>query len=121
WDSGRVAGSQTTQVVYRGKPLASGERCVWKVRGWDRDERPTGYSAPASWEMGLLRPEEWKAGWIGLPASQDPGPCPYLRKQFTLRKPLRRARIYATALGVYELYLNGQRVGRDILDPGWTD
>jgi alpha-L-rhamnosidase len=71
--------------------------------------------------MGLLRPEEWQAQWIGLPGLPDPGPCPFLRKEFTLRKPLRRARLYAAALGVYELSLNGERVGHDILAPGWTD
>jgi alpha-L-rhamnosidase len=283
WDSGPVGSNQTTQVVYQGRPLVSGQRCFWKVRCWDRVGRPSAYSNMATWEMGLLRPSDWQAEWIGLPARPEtltlqglqwvwfpegnpvvsapkgtryfrrrldlpadrtptrarfavaadddfvlyangreagrgsgwaqayladvalrPGanllalavtnqmgpagllgrlqveyasgppltldidsrwkvsdqeragwrrldfddkawatareiaplgaapwgqvgvsggaaPCPYLRRSFTLAKPVRRARIYATALGVYQLRLNGRAVSRDILAPGWTD
>jgi alpha-L-rhamnosidase len=66
WDSGRIETNQTTQVVYAGKPLVSRMRCHWKVRLWDADAQPTPYSQPALWTMGLLKPEEIKAKWIGL-------------------------------------------------------
>jgi alpha-L-rhamnosidase len=285
WDSGKVSSERSAGVVYQGKALASGTRCFWKVRVWDAEGRPSAYSRPASWEMGLLQAADWQAKWIGLPvAGADvrlvgtpwvwypegnptasapagtryfrrvlslsdeqkvtraqflvavdnefvlyvngkeagrgggwqgahrmdvapllkkgdnvlaiaatnadgpagllghlkvelergapleldvdrmwktfnreqegwkgasfndgdwPGareiaklgdmpwgavstgggaaPSPYLRKEFALEGPVRRARLYATALGVYQLWLNGSRVSQDILSPGWTD
>ncbi len=68
WDSGRVASDQSTQVVYAGKPLASRMQCHWKVRLWDADGHSTAYSKPAMWSMGLLKPEDVQAQWIGTDA-----------------------------------------------------
>lgn len=65
WDSGKVASDDTTQIVYGGRPLASGERVWWKVRSWDREGNPSAFSSAAYWETGLLRHEDWKAQWIG--------------------------------------------------------
>jgi alpha-L-rhamnosidase len=284
WDSGKVPSDQSAHVVYAGKEPGSRQRCYWKVRVWDKDGRPSAYSRPADWEMGLLRSEDWQAKWIAFTPGQerqpvvagsfwiwhaaDPdnppseerffrrqvtvpegskvkharfylaaddqftlfvngkeagknsgweqvraveikehlrpgsnvlaiaagngigpagvighleielesgppitlstdrgwktsskaqpgwqnagfndggwtpakeiakfgggvwgtlqlsgnmGPCPHLRKGFTLSRPVRQARLYATALGVYECRLNGERVGQDIFAPGWTD
>ncbi|MBI4603528.1 MAG: glycoside hydrolase family 78 protein [Planctomycetes bacterium] len=130
WDSGKVASDETTGVAYAGKPLASGQLCRWKVMVWDRDGRPSAWSAPALWSMGLLRAEDWKAAWIGFDrplaekvsvASLRLPPPRYLRKGFSLTKPVRRATAYASALGLYELRLNGRRVGNDWFTPGWTD
>jgi len=75
----------------------------------------------ASW-----RPADWQAEWIGAKVTLDQAtgpylPLPYLRKQFQAQKPVVRATVYATAAGLYELYLNGQRVGRDYFTPGWTE
>mgnify|MGYP002353546035 FL=1 len=64
WNSGKVASAQSVLVPYAGKPLSSLQRCHWKVRVWDREGRPTEWSAPAMWSMGLLRPEDWQAKWI---------------------------------------------------------
>jgi alpha-L-rhamnosidase len=64
WDSGRVAGDETTAIVYRGKPLSSYQRCYWKVKAWDVAQAATAWSQPALWSMGL-KPSEWKAEWIG--------------------------------------------------------
>jgi alpha-L-rhamnosidase len=66
WDSGRVASDQSTQIVYAGKPLQSRMRCHWKVRLWDANGNATPYSTSALWTMGLLKPEDVKAKWIGL-------------------------------------------------------
>lgn len=65
WDSGKVTGDATTVVVYGGKPLTSHQRIYWKVRVWDRDGKPSEWSAAARWSMGLLEPGDWKAEWIG--------------------------------------------------------
>jgi alpha-L-rhamnosidase len=130
WDSGRVPSGSGVHVSYAGRPLRSGERAYWAVRVWDRDGRASGYSAPASWEMGLLRPEDWQAAWIGLrrpvPTTDaefyGERPAPLLRKAFVAPdRAVRRARAYVTGLGYYELHLNGAKVGDHVLDPGWTD
>jgi alpha-L-rhamnosidase len=66
WDSGRVDSDQSTHIVYAGQPLRSRVRCHWKVRVWDAFDRPTPWSKPALWTIGLLKPEDVKAKWIGL-------------------------------------------------------
>lgn len=65
WDSGKVQSSETAQVAYAGRPLASRAVCHWKVRVWDRDDCASEWSAPALWEMGLLQAQDWNAQWIG--------------------------------------------------------
>ncbi|HET6897346.1 MAG TPA: glycoside hydrolase family 78 protein, partial [Vicinamibacteria bacterium] len=98
-------------------------RYFWQVRVWDGAGRASAWSAPAWWEMGLLEPGDWKASWIEPGLADDtskPGPVPMLRREFQLRGSIARARAYVTAHGLYELYLNGQRVGDQLLTPGWT-
>ena len=75
WDSGKVAGDQSIQVEYAGKPLASRTDCHWKVRVWDKDGKASDWSQPALWRMGLLNPEDWQAKWIkpGVDAKQTVG------------------------------------------------
>jgi alpha-L-rhamnosidase len=65
WDSGKVSGSESNQIVYRGKPLASGAQAFWRVQVWDRAGEASEWSAPAHWTMGLLATSDWKAKWIG--------------------------------------------------------
>ncbi|MCX6878132.1 MAG: family 78 glycoside hydrolase catalytic domain [Verrucomicrobia bacterium] len=64
WDSGKVASDQSQNVEYGGKPLASGQRYDWKVRVWDQDGKASEWSKPATWTMGMLKPEDWTARWI---------------------------------------------------------
>ncbi|MFO1531781.1 MAG: hypothetical protein U1F77_19105 [Kiritimatiellia bacterium] len=66
WDSGKVGSSAQNQIAYAGKPLAANAECFWKVQVWDRAGAASGWSATARWSMGLLKPEDWKAAWIGL-------------------------------------------------------
>lgn len=70
WDSGMVASDQSIQIAYTGKPLRSHMQCFWKVRVWDKDGKPSGWSKTACWTMGLTQPNEWKAKWIGYDASR---------------------------------------------------
>jgi alpha-L-rhamnosidase len=65
WDSGRVPSADSTQVVYRGKALGSGVQAFWKVQVWDQDGKPSEWSAPAMWSMGLLHASDWGGHWIG--------------------------------------------------------
>jgi alpha-L-rhamnosidase len=130
WDSGKVTGDQTVNVVYAGKPLSSRQPCFWKIRVWDRDGNASRWSRPACWTMGLLRPDDWQADYISFHDTSPVftnrqslflPPARQYRKEFRAAKPVKRATIYATALGVYELYLNGRRVGDAYFAPGWTD
>ena len=71
WDSGRVDSDATIQIPYRGKPLESGRQVFWKVRVWDAQGNISGWSAPATWTMGLLRPSDWTAQWIAAPSADS--------------------------------------------------
>src|SRR5579884_666519 len=70
WDTGKVESDQSIHIVYAGKSLASRARAFWKVRIWDQDGKVSGWSAPASWAMGLLNAGEWQAKWIGREEKQ---------------------------------------------------
>lgn len=117
WDSGKVSSDESSQIIYSGQPLVSRERCFWKVRTWDRDDKAADWSPDALWTMGLLQPGDWRAKWIAA----KPSPVPYLRKSFELKSPVQRAVLYVTALGLYEVRINGRRVGDHLLAPDWTD
>jgi len=123
WDSGRVRSDATTEIAYRGHTLASRQRAWWRVEVWDEEGRRS-ESAPAFWEAGLLSRQEWRGAWIGAALSGGPetgAHSPYLRTIFNVGKKVASARLYATALGLYEFHLNGQRVGHDVFTPGWTE
>ncbi len=64
WDSGRKESDQTIQVEYAGKPLTTRMQCFWKVRAWNKDGKPSSWSKPASWTMGLFDSRDWGAKWI---------------------------------------------------------
>ena len=123
WDSGKVSSDQNAHISYSGPRLLSRQRYYWKVRTWDGQDASSAFSASAFWEMGLLKSSDWIAQWIGG-TDDDPSqscPCPYLRKGFAIQGTITRARAYVSALGLYELSINGHRVGQDYFTPGWTD
>ncbi len=124
WDSGRVASSRTAQIAYTGSPLASRQRVFWKVQSFDAADEPTAWSEPARFEMGLLERADWSAVWIATPLRGTPltsAVVPLLRREFRIDAPIESARLYASALGLYRIELNGARVGDAELAPGWTD
>ncbi|HEX8323892.1 MAG TPA: family 78 glycoside hydrolase catalytic domain [Tepidisphaeraceae bacterium] len=123
WDSGRVATDHLAPMAYAGKPLVSGQRCFWTVRVWD-NVSPGPIDAVAShWTMGLRQPEDWApATWIsaGTEAAKSADSI-LLRRGFSTKAGLARAVVFVSGLGQYELSINGQKVGDDLLSPGWTD
>jgi len=130
WNSGRIESDETLDIRYSGHPLISKQLVYWCVIAWMSDGTVV-RSEATRFGMGLLREIDWKGGFIGHNPS-DPemelrleplagAPSPYLRRRFTLMRPIKCARLFATAFGVYEAYINGTRVGDQRMTPGWTD
>ena len=149
WNSGKVNSQQSFNIAYKGQPLKSRQDCWWKVRVWDSKGNPSSWSETAFFSTGLSE-EEWKAQWIGAPwqgedpipdnlrpltasrakpgqkiteinGLETPPPAPMLRKEFKATRDVASAKAYVTGLGYFELWLNGQKVGDDVLVPNQTN
>lgn len=129
WNSDIVTSNQTTFVAYQGKPLASRQKVYWQVRYWNQDGQVSSWSEAAHFELGLLSNQDWQAQWIeinstrpiGLNKFKTPIHIPqHLRREFSADKVISHARLYITAKGIFEAFINGQRVGNDVLTPGYT-
>jgi alpha-L-rhamnosidase len=116
WDSGKMNSDNSIAVVYGGVALASGDHCYWKVRVWDQDDRVSSWSEPGEWQVGLLEASDWHARWISA-APDDRAAAPLFRRNFSLPGKIKRATAYIFGLGWYELYLNGSKVGDQVLAP----
>ena len=134
WDTGKIFSDQSTQVGYAGAELESQTQCFWKVRVWDQDGKPSAWSPPARWSMGLLHPEDWNAKWIGLrgveetnylagtdwiwfpeghPEQAAPVGTNYFRRTFILpaARPIRKARLLIASDNRFNPRLNGHDIG----------
>jgi alpha-L-rhamnosidase len=123
WDSGWVDSDRSVLVPYAGPPLASSQRVEWRVQvRTDRGESPV--SEPCWFETGLLWTDDWRASWVepGTMPDGEKGyrPAALLRFEFDVDRPVVAARLHATAQGLYEAYLNAERVGDAELTPGYT-
>ena len=116
WDSGKVESDNSTDVVYGGAAPASGEQCYWQVRVWDEFDRASPWSEPGHWQIGLLEASDWHARWISA-APNEKAAAPLFRRDFSLSGRIKRATAYIYGLGWYELYLNGTKVGDQVLAP----
>jgi len=137
WDSGKVASDQSIHMEYVGKPLESRMVCHWKVCVWDKDGKSSAWSQPALWTMGLLKPDDWQAKWIGLdqaqgsmstqlgaaqwiwfpegqPAAGAPVGIRYFRRTVSLPtgRKIVKASAAMTADNAFELYVNGRKADR---------
>lgn len=129
WDSGKQAATRSPSAAYDGKALAAGKRYHWKVRCWDRAGQASTWSEPALLEIAPMSPADWQgARWIDdgrdNPLKDEdfyrPDPAPLLRQEFTLAKPVGRARLHVAGLGYVRTSLNGERLADEVLDPPWT-
>lgn len=129
WDTLKVDSDQSTWIDYAGKALGSRQKVYWQAMYWDQDGAASEWSPAAHLELGLLENSDWQARWIGLPrdATQQASPRgyhfhrpQYLRREFSVDEPVLQARLYITAKGVFAAEINGQRVGNDVMTPGWT-
>ncbi|MDX9973889.1 MAG: alpha-L-rhamnosidase N-terminal domain-containing protein, partial [FCB group bacterium] len=140
WDSGKIDSDQSIHVAYAGAALGSFAQCWWKAQAWDKDGNASAWSEPATWTMGVLRPEDWQGKWImRMPAGASKEfdmtptnkevhrteptwtePAPLFRKAFEVTKPVSKAMLYVCGLGFNEVRLNGEKVGDRVLEPSLT-
>jgi alpha-L-rhamnosidase len=118
WDSKRIE-SDRMLITYGGRKLQPFTRYFWSLQTWDKDAVP---SEPviSSFETGMLGMENWKGNWISDGESINTKPAPYFRKEFRIVRKVKSARAYIAVGGLYELYLNGKKVGDHRLDPMYT-
>jgi alpha-L-rhamnosidase len=119
WDSGQVLSPQSALVPFAGKDLTSGQDCFWKVRVLDKDKKPSDWSSPARFSMGLLEADDWTGTWIRDPTAPKEKHI-WFRKTFTLREKASSAFVCVASVGYHELYVNGQKVDARVLAPSLT-
>jgi len=128
WNSGKQNSSQSIHVNYTGKPLLSATKYFWKVKVFTNKGEGTA-TETAFFSTGLLNSNAWKAKWIGYDKASPWDSITqwsrlsarYLRKEFQSPSVVERATIYISGLGMYELYINGKRIGDQVLAPNPTD
>ncbi|KAA3659181.1 MAG: alpha-L-rhamnosidase, partial [Calditrichaeota bacterium] len=143
WDSGIVKSSQSNHIPYQGKALESNNQYYWKVIVFDKNDQRF-ESEIAAFQTALLEASDWQASWIGAGPAKEPraahgffkrakeqyacedtvihnGRSVLLRNEFSCDNRIKRARVFVTGLGHYELYLNGKRVGDHVLAPAKTN
>ncbi|MDE1192087.1 MAG: family 78 glycoside hydrolase catalytic domain [Arachidicoccus sp.] len=121
WNSGKVYSDSSLFVTYKGMPIEADKKYTWKVRIWDNKLKSTNWSNEAYFQTGLLSYTNWKAQWI-QPAERSVGDrsVPLFRKKFSISKKIKQATMFITSHGMYEAFINGNRVGDAWLTPGWT-
>jgi len=119
WQTGRVKSSQ--QSVTFGVELRSRDTVAWRVRVWDANGKPSQWSEPATWSMGLLEQSDWGAArWIDYPDRTENQPMPIFARQFDVPtdKKVVDARLYLSGIGLHHATVNGQDVTDEVLAPG---
>ena len=127
WDA-TLEGDQSQWIRYAGKELRSNTPCYWRVKV-TTTKGESDWSETAMWNVGLLNEADWSGQWIGLEKAMpwdvedvhSKLSSRYLRTEFDLDKPVKRATLYISGLGMYEAYINGQKVGDQVLAPAPTD
>ena len=123
WNTGKVASSRMTHILYEGQPLHSREKVYWSVKLWDENGEG-GEISTGSFEMGLLENTDWEAKWITgnyKVKKSERYPVDCFRKHISITREVKSARLYITACGLYEARLDGEKIGNYCLAPGHTD
>ncbi|MBQ6657911.1 MAG: alpha-L-rhamnosidase N-terminal domain-containing protein, partial [Prevotella sp.] len=127
WDT-TVNTDQSQWITYAGKPLRSDTRCYWRVKV-TTNKGESEWSDVALFNVGLLYTSDWSGQWIGLDRANpwdkeeehSQLSSRYLRTEFTADKEIDRATLYISGLGMYEAFINGKRIGDQVLAPVPTD
>lgn len=122
WDSGKVKSEKSVYIQYSGPKLNSLKKYYWRVKVWNQNEKSSKWSDIAMWQMGILNTSDWQADWIEIDSSKDSinRPIPLIRTEFRLSKKIESATIMITSHGLYQAYINGEKIGDSYFTPGWT-
>lgn len=129
WNSRKIDSDKSIHIPYAGIELTTGMECFWKVKVWDKQGIESEWSETGYWSTGIMDDADWKAKWIGLEkpvGNDDPDSehtklsARYLRKEFKVEKEIKKATVYISGLGLYEMCMNGEKVGDHVLSPGQT-
>lgn len=118
WNTGKQKSDEMLHS-YAGKSLHPFTKYYWKVKVWDKEEVPF-VSEIGTFETGMMDMKNWQGAWIGDDHDIDYKPAPYFRKVFLAKKKIKSAKAYLVAAGLFEFYLNGQKIGNHRLDPLYT-
>ncbi|MCM1123081.1 MAG: glycoside hydrolase family 78 protein [Eubacterium sp.] len=119
WDSGRIEDAQSVLVPYAGKELE--EETEYQVKILVEDNHGNTAESRTAFSTGVFDGTHFKARMITHDFEKEETACPVFYKSFSAAKPVAKACLYATAHGVYEVQINGKRVGEDYMCPGWTE
>ena len=130
WDSKKVLSSESLNVLYEGVPLTSSKACYWQIKVWDKNGVESPWSQPGYFTMGLLNAGDWKGKWIGLDKAIGADDIKseisrlsarMFRKEVTAKKKAKRAMAYVCGLGLFELTVNGKKIGDQVLAPALSE
>jgi len=119
WTTGKIYSSDM-ETEYQGLPLTPFTRYFWTIKGWDAMDIPFLNIIPASFETGMMEIKNWSGSWITDTRDISLKPAPLFRKKFNISRPIRSIRGYIAAAGLFELFINGEKVGNHRLDPMYT-
>lgn len=125
WDTGKVKSLLSTHIDYEGVPLSYPMDCYWRVRIADQSGKWSKWSDVAFWSMGPMSMEDWSASWVGseelfTPKDDIFEPCmsnPWIRKNYDLERVPEKALLHVASAGFHEVYVNGEKVGDEVLSP----
>jgi len=116
WNSGKVDSNQSVNNTYKGSELQSAKAYFWKVKIWDKDGNASNWSEPAKFSMGLLQQSDWKGDWI-LKSDQKKTDHNWYRKNVTLTEEASSAFVFVGSFGYHELYVNGEKITDNVVNP----
>ena len=121
WDSGKVNSSESVYVIYQGISIEFATKYYWSVNVWSIQSANPKKSKISSWTTGLMDKKNWNSDWIGVNNDDKKGPkSPYFTNDFVVGGRITSASLFITSRGIYEAHINGKRVGKSYLTPGWT-
>jgi alpha-L-rhamnosidase len=128
WKSGKIASDRSTGIVCKNLNLSPSTQYIWQVKVWSNKGEVI--SSASNFETGLMQSGWSDAKWLKISEDSASGGIPMFRAKISISKTIKSARIYSSALGIYDLFINGKRVGAVLADgtpvydemkPGWTD
>lgn len=119
WNSGKIS-SDSILVNYKGPRLLPFTKYYWTIIEWDQNGKVSEHAPVALFETGMMSAANWQGEWISDGNPIDYKPAPYFRKAVNIEKKVKSARAYIAVAGLYELYVNGKKIGNRMLDPMYT-